>query len=122
MLAGLEVYRDLLREGPVVLTGDFNSSVAGDDRHRRNDHRELDALLAGEYGLVSAYHTHTRERAGFESQATHYWRWHEHEPYHLDYCYIPEARVPGLREVTAGSYAEWRETSDHRPVALEVVP
>ena len=122
LVAGLEVYRDLLLTGPVVLAGDFNSSAAWDDRHRRNDHRELDALLAGEYGLVSAYHAHTGERAGFESQPTHYWRWHEHEPYHLDYCYIPEAWVPGLREVTVGSYADWRDTSDHRPVVVEVVP
>ena len=54
LVAGFEVYRDLLLAGPVVLAGDFNSSAAWDDRHKRNDHRELDAILAGDALLALA--------------------------------------------------------------------
>lgn len=60
---GLDVYRDLLVSGPTVLLGDFNSSVAWDRQHGRTDHRELEAQLKYEFGLVSAYHAASGETA-----------------------------------------------------------
>jgi endonuclease/exonuclease/phosphatase family metal-dependent hydrolase len=119
---GLAVYRDLLTAGPVVLLGDFNSSATWDAEHGRTDHLELDAQLRQEFRLISAYHAATGEQPGSESQPTHYWRWREAAPYHLDYCYLPEAWVPGLTSVTVGSYLDWAEISDHRPVLVEVSP
>jgi endonuclease/exonuclease/phosphatase family metal-dependent hydrolase len=119
---GLAVYRDVLTRGPAVLLGDFNSSAAWDARHGRTDHLDFDAQLREEFGLVSAYHTASGERPGSESRPTHYWRWHEASPYHLDYCYVPESWVPGLTSVTVGSYHDWAELSDHRPVLVEVSP
>ena len=119
---GLDVYRDLLVAGPAVLLGDFNSSVAWDNRHGRTDHRELDTQLEHEFGLVSAYHAATGEQPGTESRPTHFWRWQEAAPFHLDYCYLAAAWLSGLREVTVGSYREWAVASDHRPLVVEVSP
>lgn len=119
---GLTIYRDLLLSGPCVVLGDLNSSVAWDNRHGRNDHRELEKRLREEFGLVSAYHVATGEQSGEESRPTHFWRWHEGAPFHLDYCYLPERWLPGLKSVTVGSYEEWADASDHRPLTVEVIP
>jgi hypothetical protein len=119
---GLQVYRDLLLGGPCVLMGDLNSSAAWDDRHGRTDHRRLDAQLHDEFGLVSAYHAATGEHPGKESRATHFWRWQAGSPFHLDYCYLPKSWLPRLESVTVGSYEEWADASDHRPVTVELSP
>ena len=122
LLRGVEAYRDLLTNGPCVLIGDFNSSVAWDTRHRRRDHRDLEELLLRDFGLVSAYHAATGEPPGEESRPTHFWRWKEGSPYHIDYCYLPTPWIAGLERVTVGAYAEWADASDHRPVIVDVVP
>ena len=119
---GVEVYRDLLLAGPCVIMGDLNSSVAWDDRHRRTDHRRLDAQLSEEFGLVSAYHAATGEGPGQESRPTHFWRWHAGSPFHLDYCYLPKRWLPGLESATVGGYEEWADASDHRPLVVNVSP
>lgn len=102
--------------------GDFNSSVAWDERHGRTDHRRLEAQLHDEFRLVSAYHAATGEHPGQESRPTHFWRWQAASPFHLDYCYLPEEWLPGLKSVTVGSYEEWADASDHRPVTVDVSP
>jgi exodeoxyribonuclease III len=119
---GLTLYRDVLLAGPCVLMGDLNSSVAWDTRHGRTDHRDFEARLHREFGLVSAYHAAMGEEPGHESKPTHFWRWREASPFHLDYCYLPETWLPGLTSVTVGSYDEWADASDHRPVTVEVIP
>jgi endonuclease/exonuclease/phosphatase family metal-dependent hydrolase len=91
-------------------------------RHGRTDHRELERQLQQEFGLVSAYHAATGERPGEESRPTHFWRWREAAPFHLDYCYLPEQWLPGLASVEIGSYAAWADASDHRPVIVDVIP
>jgi endonuclease/exonuclease/phosphatase family metal-dependent hydrolase len=116
------IYRDLLVEGPTVLLGDFNSSVALDDRLGRSDHRTLDTQLRDEFGLVSAYHVSHHEQAGSESRPTHYWRWQETSPYHLDYCYLPQSWVSSIESVAVGSYPVWADASDHRPLIVDVSP
>jgi endonuclease/exonuclease/phosphatase family metal-dependent hydrolase len=118
---GLATYRDLLVSGPCVLLGDLNSSVAWDKRHGRTDHRELESQLRDEFGLISAYHAATGEPAGEESKPTHFWRWDEASPFHLDYCYLPEGWISGLRSVTVGTYEEWADASDHRPLVVDVI-
>jgi endonuclease/exonuclease/phosphatase family metal-dependent hydrolase len=119
---GITVYSDLLANGPCILVGDFNSSVAWDTKHRRADHRELESRLRQEFGLVSAYHAATGEEPGHESRPTHFWRWQEQASFHLDYCYIPEAWLPGLESVAVGSYEDWANSSDHCPVIVDVSP
>jgi hypothetical protein len=119
---GLDAYRDLLLAGACVVMGDFNSSAAWDARHGRSDHRDLNDRMLREFGLVSAYHVATSELPGEESKPTHYWRWQEASPFHLDYCYVPEAWAPGITKVTVGTYEEWAEASDHRPLTVDLTP
>ena len=119
---GIRVYSDLLANGPCILVGDFNSSVAWDTKHGRADHRELESRLRQDFGLVSAYHAATGEEPGHESRPTHFWRWQKQAAFHLDYCYIPEGWLPDLERVAVGSYEEWADSSDHRPVIVDVSP
>jgi endonuclease/exonuclease/phosphatase family metal-dependent hydrolase len=119
---GLQVYRDILLAAPCVLMGDLNSSTAWDDRYGRTDHRRLEAQLHDEFGLVSAYHAATGEPPGQESRPTHFWRWQAGAPFHLDYCYLPKEWLHGLETVTVGSYQDWADVSDHRPVCVDVSP
>ena len=74
ILQGLTLYRDFLREGPSILLGDFNSSVAWDEKHGRTDHRDLEGRLRQEFGLVSAYHAATAEPPGTETRPKRFWR------------------------------------------------
>jgi exonuclease III len=119
---GLDAYRDLLLAAPAIVMGDFNSSAAWDARHGRTDHRELNDRLLAEFGLVSAYHVGTRETVGEESKPTHYWRWQEASPFHLDYCYVPEAWAAAISRVSVGTYEEWASASDHRPLVVDLRP
>jgi exodeoxyribonuclease III len=119
---GIEVYRDPLLNEPTVLLGDFNSSASWDAQHGRRDHMDFEAQLRQEYGLVSVYHAATGELLGAESQPTYYWQWRQHAPFHLDYCYVPESWLPGLNSVTVGTYQDWADLSNHRPVVIDVSP
>jgi endonuclease/exonuclease/phosphatase family metal-dependent hydrolase len=119
---GLACYGDLLSAGPTVILGDLNSSVAWDAQRGRTDHLAFETTLREQFGLVSAYHAATGEAPGQESRPTHYWRWKESAPFHLDYCYLPAAWLPGLQTVTVGSYREWADVSDHRPLVVDVHP
>jgi hypothetical protein len=49
-----------------------------------------------------------------------YFQWKEQKPYHIDYCFIPEEWAPDVQCVEIGSYAEWKDYSDHRPLLVEV--
>ncbi len=104
---------------PVVAAGDFNVSpgVVGMKKAAplflQRMHDEL--------GLVSAYHHAHDEAFGAETHATHYFQWKEAKPFHLDYCFVPEAWLGGLASVEVGSFADWTQ-SDHRPLTVEVTP
>jgi endonuclease/exonuclease/phosphatase family metal-dependent hydrolase len=119
---GVEVYRDLLATRPCILLGDLNSSVAWDMGRGRRDHRDWEEMLLRDFGLVSAYHAATGQPPGQESRATHFWRWKEASPFHIDYCYLPQSWIAGLERVTIGGYGEWADASDHRPVIVDVTP
>lgn len=111
------------RAAPPVVIGDFNSSAEWAARHGPPDHHDLDERLRQEFGLVSAYHIAPGEPQGDESKPTHpthYWRWKEASPFHLDYCYIPEAWAPAVTQVTVGTYGEWAETSDPWLLVVDV--
>ena len=40
-------------------------------------------------------------------------------PFHLDYCFVPEAWVDRLTGVEVGSFAAWPQ-SDHRPLTVDI--
>ncbi len=101
---------------PVVAAGDFNSSpgVRGQERTSA----QFLERMRDELGLVSAWHHHTGEAHGEETRATYYHQRNESNPFHIDYCFLPEAWVNRLTEVSVGGYADWPR-SDHRPLTVE---
>jgi exonuclease III len=119
VIRAVEAYRSLIEAQPAVVVGDFNSNSIWDRKRKGRDHSALVRLLAG-LGLVSAYHTFYREAQGAETRPTHYFRWNEEEAFHIDHCFVPAAWADQLRSVSVGSYSEWADSSDHRPVVVEV--
>ena len=45
-------------------------------------------------------------------------RYHEAEPFHIDYCFLPRAWKPALREVSIGTFSAFEGRSDHRPLTV----
>ena len=122
VLRAAEAYAELIRSEPTVIMGDFNSNAIWDKRRKpARDHAALVNALA-ELGLVSSYHHFFGEAHGKETRPTHYFRWHEHEPFHLDYCFIPQGWTERLVNVEVGSYERWKQWSDHRPLTVDISP
>lgn len=115
--SALNAYGPLLRGLPLVVLGDFNANAIWDNPRRRTDFTRLAGRLRTEFGLVSAYHKFFSEAFGDEARATHYYRWHQHEPFHLDYCFAPESWP--ILSVEVSCYEDWSDISDHRPLVVE---
>jgi hypothetical protein len=118
VMQGLELYSHLL-DGPAVVIGDFNSNAIWNDQSPSANHDDIVRALA-QRGLESAYHTHLSEPHGKEAFATHYWQWKREQPFHLDYCFIPVIWRSELRSVSVGGYQDWENSSDHRPVVVDL--
>jgi len=117
---GLSAYGDLLRGGPAVVMGDFNSHWRFDKPGQSLTHAATVERLRRDFGLVSAYHAaHPDVEFGAEP-ATLYWQWRETQPFHIDYCFLPQHWVPHVRSATVGSYAQWEGESDHRPLLVDI--
>jgi exodeoxyribonuclease III len=106
-----------LKDGPVVLAGDFNSNAIWDKNRRVGNHSQVVRMLA-EAGVVSAYHAHAAEEHGAESCNTQYLYRHADRGYHLDYVFVPKTWT--VTRVEIGSHADWCGLSDHCPVMVEV--
>jgi len=120
VVRAVELYRNLFTRYRVVLAGDFNSNAIWDSNHATGlSHSALVKMLS-DLGLVSSYHFFHREAHGQEKQPTSYFQWNERRPFHIDYCFIPDEWAPRLQRVEIGSYAEWKDCSDHRPLLVEV--
>ena len=116
----IEAYRDLIEANPAVVLGDFNSNLFWDGKHPAGrNHSALVQVLA-DLGLVSAYHHFYKERQGEESRPTIYFQWNRHRPYHIDYCFIPESWTSRLRSVEVGTFDDWSDSSDHRPLTVDL--
>jgi hypothetical protein len=116
----VHLYRKLIASGPAVFIGDVNSNVIWDSQHPADrNHTALVNQLSA-LGLVSAYHSFFDEAHGKETRPTYYFHWKETRPYHLDYCFIPKAWAPALRDVSVGSYETWKSHSDHRPLMVDL--
>lgn len=102
---------------PVVAAGDFNSSPGV--RGQELTSARLLQRMRDEFGLVSAYHHLTGEAHGEETRATYYHQWNASNPFHIDYCFVPDSWASRLSDVSVGSYADWPR-SDHRPLTVEV--
>lgn len=119
-LKAWETLRPFVTASPTVLAGDFNQSVAL-DKDRGAGRRFADVLtkLQGEC-LTSAWHQHSGEAHGVESQATLYWRWQQASPFHIDYVFYPE-RALKLEALSIGSYEQYvaGRISDHVPIVAD---
>jgi exonuclease III len=40
--------------------------------------------------------------------------------FHIDYTFVLDSRASQLKDVTIGRYEDWRATSDHVPVVVDV--
>ena len=120
VVKAVQMYRDLITASPTVLIGDLNSSVIWDDEHPRELNHSALVVLLSELGLVSAYHSFCGEAHGKETRPTYYFRWNEQQPFHIDYCFIPEIWARDMRRVEIGSYDNWKQHSDHRPLLVEL--
>lgn len=102
---------------PMVAMGDFNISprVAA----QRHSAPEFIRRMRGEFGLMSAYHSHHAVELGAEAHPTCFHQRKEAARFHLDYCFVPEDWGRCVRNAEVGSYADWRD-SDHRPLTIEL--
>jgi len=119
MDAGITAYEAFLQLAPSMIAGDFNSHSRWDATNRTLSHTMLVNRLKAEFKLVSAYHAPEQVAAEGE-QATFYWRWKEQQPFHIDYCFIPQAWAAHIREVTIGKFVDWQTKSDHRPLLVDI--
>jgi exodeoxyribonuclease III len=118
LLHALDRHQEFLRSGPSIVIGDFNSHPLV-KQSRTANHATLNERLKREFGLVSAFDVFSERSGGLEEPPTYYHQWHEDQPFHLDYCYFPQAWISRLKSLEIGSYQEWATRSDHRPVTVE---
>jgi endonuclease/exonuclease/phosphatase family metal-dependent hydrolase len=104
---------------PTVVLGDFNSNVLWNHLHSPGRNHTALVQACARLGLISAYHHHFGEEHGKETRATSYFQWKRSRPYHIDYCFVPGAWASHLVSVEVGSYEQWADLSDHRPVIVD---
>ena len=118
-LNGLGAYHRVLRRGPAVVAGDFNGNPMFDRTRPRakwwtNGFAQLD-----DAGLVSAYHAFHRVDYGDEAHPTHHFLRKPERPFHIDFCFVPQAWAQRRLEVQVPRGAQWRALSDHFPVVVD---
>ncbi len=105
----------------VIVAGDFNDNVyPAWLRRAKPDFRSILGTLNRQYGLQSAYHTFTGEPFSKESHPTLYWQSKAHQPYHIDYVFIPAAWVSLVTGVEIPGFHKLHGLSDHRPVIVDL--
>ena len=120
VLQSVAASAELIRSGPTVVMGDFNSgtNLGGTPALTRGHSRIVDAL--GSLGLVSAYHAFHKVDHGHEPHATYRHQFKASQPWHLDFCFVPTAWASHISTVEVISGDNWDERSDHRPVIVDV--
>jgi len=121
-IKGLQRYRPLFLDSPVVVMGDLNTNLIWDGHHPRGENHTALLKLLDELGLVSYYHHFFGEAQGVETRPTCYLLKKRERPYHIDYCFVPKVWATRIRRVEVGTYDEWREHSDHTPLLVELSP
>ena len=121
-IQALSHYRGFLEARDSVVVGDFNNHIRWDRPGKPNNHSNAVATLKDSFGLVSAYHSLARCEHGAEPDPTHWWQWREDQPYHIDYCFIPQAWLSRVESFSVGKAADWLSVSDHAPLSLHLRP
>jgi hypothetical protein len=107
VIRAVECYRDLIAAQPTMLVGDFNSNTIWDYRRRPEEsHSGLVRQLSA-FNMTSAYHSFYGEPHSAETRATLYLRKKKQSPYHIDYCFIPDAWLSSLCSIEVGTYEDW---------------
>ena len=120
VVRAVQQYRSLFAQYPTVLVGDLNSNAIWDSSHRVDRSHSALVTLLSELGLVSSYHSFYDEAHGEESQPTFYFQWKQPNPFHIDYCFIPQQWAARMHGLKVGSYEDWKSYSDHRPLLVEL--
>lgn len=122
VVRAMHLLRRHIRREPTVILGDLNSNSIWDHEHPNGwNHAGLVTLL-DTLGLASAYHHWHDEVHGQERRPTFFEYRHRHRPYHLDYCFLPQAWLPRLAAVRLGPFSRWKRWSDHLPLVCDVAP
>jgi hypothetical protein len=120
VVKAVQAYRALFESSPTVLIGDLNSNATFNHRHPADLNHSFLVRLLSELGLVSSYHHFFGEAQGSETRPTFYLLWNKERPYHIDYCFVPTSWAARIQRVEVGSYDEWKEHSDHRPLLVDI--
>lgn len=105
-----------------VVAGDFNWNVVWDESPKSplcGDFSDVLDIL-DRRGLRSAYHAVSGSGFGEEDDPTFFMHKKRDRPYHTDYVFAPEELVESAAELWVGEYDEWKESSDHVPILVEV--
>ena len=102
----------------LVIVGDFNSNAQWDKKRELKNHGNLVNSLEN-YGLQSLYHYQRQERHGAETQSTFFMYRHVNKPYHIDYVFMPAAKLADSK-IELGKADAWLHHSDHIPLFIDL--
>jgi exodeoxyribonuclease III len=114
----INYYDKLLNNGPIILTGDFNSNKIWDKLYREGNHSAVISRLADK-GLQSIYHRHLDQLQGKENHPTFFLYRHQDKPYHIDYCFASADIYNKLEKFEIGAYDSYIAHSDHLPLLFK---
>lgn len=114
---GVSRHAEWMRHRPTVVLGDFNDNASW----KKSNWAKLLELLAP-LDLVSAYHEHSGEGFGEESQATYFHHGQDKTVAHLDYCFLPASWATHITDVRVQRGENWQTVSDHLPLIVDVEP
>lgn len=114
-------YKEFLAHPNSFVIGDWNSSVALDEKYGGEEvgHNALVRLLES-WGLASAYHHwHDMDKHGDEAHPTFFHTKKLSRPFHIDYLFVPKNVAKKLKSVSVGAPQQWLELSDHMPLIID---
>ena len=120
VLLTLRAEKEAISRQPTVVLGDLNSGARLGRRASPTRHHARVLDVCRELGLVSAYHAFHRVAAGAEAHATYFHQFKRGRPWHIDFCFVPQAWMPGLVNVAVIDGRRWARRSDHRPLVVEI--
>jgi endonuclease/exonuclease/phosphatase family metal-dependent hydrolase len=122
VLRSLEAYADVLRGRPTVVMGDLNSGPKLNGAPEVSDsHARLLSSFAA-HDMVSAYHAFYKVEHGNERHHTYRHQPAGAEPWHIDFCFVPSGWTENVVNVQLVDGDEWRATSDHHPLVVDLTP
>jgi endonuclease/exonuclease/phosphatase family metal-dependent hydrolase len=100
--------------------GDLNTgSKLGKGKRPTRRNAEVVSAFA-DLGLVSAYHAFHNCAHGDEPHATYRHLFKRRQPWHIDFCFVPEAWRTAIEGVTVIDSRAWAKRSDHNPVQVDL--